>query len=188
LSAGPAFAFKNIEGCDVASFAAKDAPIKIEPERWQTYRDGVALLLGKTQSAAATDWRSLGFDVADLQKSLLDKIRNTQAYRDYLASESCRVIVKVDANAVSMLLGEVVKSDSAAAPLQPLVEHGLNQIDRIERSARFRSTQDRTLMLAGYYCFAAGVIVPFLPPERLKTITLEDFGQTASCKDAGRTG
>jgi hypothetical protein len=43
-------------------------------------------------------------------------------------------------------------------------------------------------MLAGYYCFAAGVIVPFLPPERLKTITLEDFGQTASCKDAGRTG
>jgi hypothetical protein len=34
----------------------------------------------------------------------------------------------------------------------------------------------------------AAAIVAFLPPDRRAEITLEDFGQTVSCKDAGRTG
>ena len=34
----------------------------------------------------------------------------------------------------------------------------------------------------------AGAIISRLPPERQQTITLADFGQTAPCKDAGRTG
>ena len=116
--------------------------------------------------------------------------QGSQAYQDYLAGDSCRVLVKLNEGAVDALLAEAAQSTpvSAMEALRQVTQAALAQIDRIERSARFRSNQDRTLMLAGYYCFVAGAIMSQLPPERQQTITLADFGQTVPCKDAGRTG
>jgi hypothetical protein len=74
----------------------------------------------------------------------------------------------------------------AAKALATVVEAARTQIDRIERTARFRSNQDRVLFAARYYCFIAASIAAFLPPARLADIALEDFGETMSCKDAGR--
>jgi hypothetical protein len=71
--------------------------------------------------------------------------------------------------------------------LGAIVQAARTQIDNIERSARFRSNRDKTLFAAQYYCFIAAAIVAFLPPERRAEIALEDFGETVSCKDAGRT-
>jgi hypothetical protein len=61
-------------------------------------------------------------------------------------------------------------------------------MDNLDRSARFRSVQDRTLALASYNCFVAATILAPLPPEKRHSLTLADFGDTAPCKDAGRTG
>jgi hypothetical protein len=77
--------------------------------------------------------------------------------------------------------------EPAAAALRRVTEAARTQIDNIERSARFRSNRDKTLFGAHYYCFVAGAIVALLPPERQPEITLESFGNTVGCKDAGRT-
>jgi hypothetical protein len=61
------------------------------------------------------------------------------------------------------------------------------QIDRIERTARFSSNQAKTLMEAQYYCFVAGASAALLLPKRRESIALEDFGETISCKEVGRT-
>ena len=112
----------------------------------------------------------------------------SQAYQDYLASDSCRLVDKLNARAVDALLDEAAISTPASvmAALRQVTQAALAQIDRIDRSARFRSNEDRTLMLAGYYCFVA--ILSQLPPERQQSITLAAFGETVPCKDAGRTG
>ena len=186
--ASPALAFKNIEGCDIIAFAASSSPVPIPPERWQAYRDQVAALLG--DPSASNDLRGLALALVDIQKRLLAPDQGSQAYQDYLAGDSCRVLVKLNEAAVDALLAEAAKSTpvSAMEALRQVTQAALAHIDRIERSARFRSNQDRTLMLAGYYCFVAGAIMSQLPPERQQTITLADFGQTVPCKDAGRTG
>ncbi len=191
LSASPASAFKHIEGCDIVAFAGQSSPVPIPPERWQAYSSSAASLLSQaTQSAAAANWRDLAFDLIDLQKNLLAPDRGSKAHRDYLASDRCRVLVKLNANAVDALLNEAAQSASgdAMAALRAVIDAGRAQIEGIERSARFRSNEDRVLMLAGYYCFDAGAIAAFLPPERLATLELADFGETVSCTEAGRTG
>ena len=134
--------------------------------------------------------RGLALALIDIQKRLLAPDQGSQAYQGYLAGDSCRVLVKLNEGAVDALLAEAAQSTppSAMEALRQVTRAALAQIDRIERSARFRSNQDRTLMLAGYYCFVAGAIMSQLPPERQQTITLADFGQTAPCKDTGRTG
>jgi hypothetical protein len=184
----PALAFKNIEGCDIVAFAASASPVPIPPERWQAYRDQVAALLGDPSSS--NDLRGLALALIDIQKRLLAPDQGSPAYQDYLAGDSCRVLVKLNEGAVDALLAEAAQSTPASAmeALRQVTQAALAQIDRIERSARFRSNQDRTLMLADYYCFVAGAIMLQLPPERQQTITLAGFGQTAPCKDAGRTG
>jgi hypothetical protein len=184
----PALAFKNVEGCDLVAFASSSSPVSIAPERWQAYRDQVAALLA--DPPVPGDLRGLALALVDLQKNLLAPDQGSPAYQAYLTSDSCHVLVKINQAAVDALLEEAAQSTSAAsmAALRQVVQAALAQIDRIERSARFRSNQDRTLMLAGYYCFVAGAIMSQLPPERQPTITLADFGDTVSCKDAGRTG
>jgi hypothetical protein len=184
----PALAFKNIEGCDLVAFASPSSPVPIAPERWQAYRDQVAALLA--DPSASADLRGLALALVDLQKNLLAPDQGSPAYQAFLASDSCRVLVKINQAAVDALLDAAAQSTSAdsMAALRQVVQAALAQIDRIERSARFRSNQDRTLMLAGYYCFVAGAIMSQLPPERQPTVTLADFGDTVSCKDAGRTG
>ena len=188
LCAGPAQAFKNIEGCDIVAFAAPSSPIPISPERWEAYRQQVAALLGDPSSSS--DLRGLAFALIDIEKRLLAPEAGSQAYQDYLASDSCRLLDKLNARAVDALLDEAAQSTPASVmqALRQVTQAALAQIDRIERSARFRSNEDRTLMLAGYYCFVAGAIMSQLPPERQQTITLADFGETVPCKDAGRTG
>ncbi len=191
LSASPASAFKYIEGCDIVAFAGQSSPVPIPPERWQAYGNSAAFLLTQsTQSAAAANWRDLAFKLVDLQKNLLAPDRGSTAYQDYLASDRCSVLVKLNANAVDSLLDEAAQSASgdAMAALRAVIDAGRAQIDRIERSARFRSNEDKVLMLAGYYCFDAGAIAALLPPERLARLELKDFGETVSCTEAGRTG
>jgi hypothetical protein len=188
LGASPALAFKNIEGCDIVAFAASSSPVPIPPERWEAYRQQVAALLADPSSSK--DLRELALALVDIEKRLLASAAGSQTYQDYLASDSCRLLDKLNARAVDALLDEAAQSTPASVmvALRQVTQAALAQIDRIERSARFRSNEDRTLMLAGYYCFVAGAILSQLPPERQQTITLADFGETVPCKDAGRTG
>lgn len=190
FSASPALAFKHIAGCDIVAFAAQGSPVPIAPERWQAYRANSELLLSQSQSAAATDWRGLAASLIGAQNALLAPEKESQAYQDYLASDSCRVLAKLDSGAIETMLGAVSQSapGTTSAALRGVTQAARTQIDRIERSARFRSGQDKTLFAAHYYCFVAGAIVALLPPERQQTIALDDFGETVTCKDAGRTG
>jgi hypothetical protein len=79
-------------------------------------------------------------------------------------------------------------SEPIGAALRRVTPAARLQIDRIERSARFRSGKDKTAMAAEYYCFVAAAIAGLLPPERQQTVTLESFGTTIACRDIGRTG
>ena len=189
VSASPALAFKNIEGCDIVAFASPSSPVPIAPERWQAYAQAAASLLENPPSKATNDWRGLALGLFGLQKDLLAPDRGSKAYQGYLASDSCRVLVKLNAGSVEALLDEVGQSTSgdAMAALRHLVDAARKQMDNLDRAARFRSGQDRKLSLAAYNCFVAGAIVALLPPERPKAVALEDFGETVTCKDAGRT-
>jgi len=191
FSASPALAFKNIEGCDIVAFAAPSSPVPIAPERWQSYRAAAETILGAAPQAQASvqEWRPVAAELIGAQKSLLAPEKGSKAYQDYLAGDSCRVLAKLDAGAIEVLLDEVARSapEPAATALRRITEAARTQIDNIERSARFRSNRDKTLFAAHYYCFVAGAIVALLPPERQPGITLESFGNTVGCKEAGRT-
>jgi hypothetical protein len=188
FSAGPALALKNIEGCDIVVFAAKGSPVPVTPEQWLEYRADVEAALLSGDEAAAANPRALAANVVAAQEELLALIKASPAYQDYLAGGSCRILAKLDASAVKALLAEAMATmdQDAAKALAAVVEAARTQIDRIERTARFRSNQDRVLFAARYYCFIAASIAAFLSPERLADIALEDFGETMSCKDAGR--
>ena len=192
FGATPALAFKNLAGCDLVAFAAKDSPVAPAPERWQAYRDGVIALLGSPPAADAplAAWRALANRLIEAQQTLLAHQHDSQAYRDYLAGDNCRVLAKLDAGAVDALLDEAAQTtpEPIGAALRRVTQAARTQIDNIERSARFRSGKDKTAMAAEYYCFVAGAILGLLPPERQQTVTLESFGTTIPCRDIGRTG
>ena len=192
FGADPALAFKNIAGCDLVAFAAKDSPIAIPAARWQSYRDQAVAILAAAPAADASlaDWRALANELIAAQNSLLAPEQGSDAYRDYLASDSCRVLSKLNASAVHGLLDEVaqIAPEPIAAALQRVTQAARMQIDNIERSARFRSGKDKTAMAAQYYCFVASAILGLLPPEREQAVTLESFGTTIACRDIGRTG
>jgi len=184
--AQPAHAFKNIEGCDIVALAGASSPISLPPESVTDYSSAVGLSLGQQAgSAAAPNWQSLAASIVGQQHSLLDKIKSSQAYKDYLAGESCRVLVKLNSAAAEGLLAEAEISGHAGV-LRGLYERTLKQIDRVQSAARFRSAQDEAAVAAGYYCFIAAAIMSQLPPERQQSLTLADFGDTIACKDAGR--
>lgn len=192
LSTGPALAFKSIEGCDLVAFAAKDSAISIPADVWEDYRAAAEKILAGAPSSGASlqAWRALADELIVAQALLLQPVKGSQAYNDYLAGDSCRVLARLNGRAIEALLAEVAQAAPApvAAALREVVEAARTQIDRIERTARFTSNRARILMAAHYYCFVAGAIVALLPPERRAEIALDDFGQTISCKDAGRTG
>ena len=192
VGAGPALAFKNIEGCDIVAFAAKDTPVAMSAERRQVYGDSLTTVLEAAPGAdaAIAAWRALANRLIEQQKALLAPDQASPAYRDYVAGESCRVLSKLNSSAVEGLLGEVAQtaSEPVATALARVTAAARTQIDNIERSARFRSLTDKTAMAAQYYCFVAGAIVGLLPPERQQTIALESFGTTIACRDIGRTG
>jgi hypothetical protein len=192
LSASPAFAFKNIAGCDLVAFAAKDSPIAIPAARWQSYRDQAAAILATAPAADASlaDWRALANELIAAQNSLLAPEQGSDAYRDYLASDRCLALAKLNPGAVDGLLDAAARAapEPAAIALRRVTQAARMQIDNIERSARFRSGKDKTAMAAQYYCFVAGAILGLLPPEREQAVTLESFGTTIACRDIGRTG
>lgn len=192
FGATPALAFKNLAGCDLVAFAAKDSPVPLAPERWQAYRASVIALLGSPPDADATlaAWRALANRVIEAQQALLAPDRDSPSYDGYLAGDSCRVLAKLDAGAVDALLDEAAQtaSEPTGAALRRVTQAARLQIDNIERSARFRSGKDKTAMAAEYYCFVAGAILALLPPERQQTVTLESFGNTIACHGIGRTG
>ena len=192
FSASPALAFKNIAGCDIVAFAASSSPVPIAAERWQSYRDAAETILGAAPQTQASvqEWRPVAAELIGAQKNLLAPDKGSKAYQNYLAGDRCRVLSKLDSGAFETLLDEVAQSTpgQAATTLRRVTQAARTQIDRIERSARFRSGQDKTLFAAHYYCFVAGAIVALLPPERQQKIALDNFGETVTCKDAGRTG
>jgi hypothetical protein len=192
VSAGPALAFKNLEGCDIVAFAGKDTPVAVPAERWQAYRDSFTAILGAAPDADApiAAWRALANELIAAQKALLAPDRASPAYGDYLASDSCRVLSTLDSGAIQARIGEVaqVTSEQAATALGRVTQAARTQIDRIERTARFRSGKDKTAMAAQYYCFVAGAIAGLLPPDRQQTIALDSFGTSIPCRDIDRTG
>jgi hypothetical protein len=166
--------------------------VPLAAAHWQAYRDSVVALLAAPPDADATlaAWRALANRLIEAQQTLLAPQRDSQAYRDYLAGDSCRVLAKLDASAVDALLDEAAQTapEPIGDALRRVTRAARLQMDNIERSARFRSGKDKTAMAAEYYCFVAGAILGLLPPERQQTVTLESFGTTIACRDIGRTG
>jgi len=189
-TASPALAFKTIEGCDIVALASQAQSLGIAPERWQSYHDTVEAILAAAPAGEASlaDWRAVAGQLITAQTELLAPAKTSKAYQDYLASDSCLVVSKLNAGAVETLLDEVGQSTpvSAMTALRQVTQAARTQMDRIERSARFRSKRDKTLMSAQYYCFVAAAIQALLPPERQQTLALGDFGETVGCKEAGR--
>jgi hypothetical protein len=185
LGGTPALAFKSIEGCDIVAFASASSPVPIAPERWQAYREAIEALLGDSSH----DARALALALAQAEQNLLAPDKASPAYQGYLA-DSCQLIVKLNGDAVEAKLDQIEPSlpASSMAALRQVIDAARRQMDNLDRSARFRSNQDRTLALAAYNCFVAGLIAGLLPPEIQASLTLADFGDTVSCKDAGRTG
>jgi hypothetical protein len=190
LGARPALAFKNVEGCDIVAFASPASPIEISNARWQAYRESAeAVLSAAPGEDTMQGWRAVADKLIEVQMSLLEPVKASRAYQDYVAGESCLVLGRLDASAVEGLLDEVDGSapEPQAAALRQVTRAARAQIDNIERSARFRSARDRTLFKAGYYCFVAAAIHALLPPERREATELGAFGQTVTCREAGRT-
>lgn len=190
FSAGPAHALKHLGGCDIVAFAAKGSPVAVSLQLWLDYRQATETALVPDRNAApvGTDPRALSAGMVQAQMDFLAALGGAAAYQDYLAGGSCRLLGKLNASAIDALLAEATSAMAAPAAqaLAAIVQATRTQIDNIERSARFRSARDKTLFAAQYYCFIAGAIVAFLPPERRAEIALEDLGDTVSCKDAGR--
>ncbi|MGZ8401499.1 MAG: hypothetical protein ACXWVI_09400 [Methyloceanibacter sp.] len=189
-AASPALAFKTIEGCDIVALASQAQSSGIAPEHWQSYHDKVETILGAAPKGEASlaDWRAVAGELIKAQTELLEPVRASQAYQDYLSGDKCLVLSKLNAGAVETLLEEAGQSTPAPAmtALRQVTQAARTTMDRIERSARFRSKRDKTFMAAQYYCFVAASIQALLPLERQQTIGLGAFGETIGCKEAGR--
>ena len=185
LGGTPALAFKSIEGCDIVAFASASSPVPIAPPRWQAYREAIEALLADS----SYDARTLALALVQAEQTLLAPDKGSPAYQGYLA-ESCQLNVKLNDATVAAKLDQIAATlpASSMAALRQVIDAARRQMDNLDRSARFRSNQDRTLALAAYNCFVAGLIAGLLPPELRASLTLADFGDTVSCQDAGRPG
>jgi hypothetical protein len=183
FGSGPGHAF-TVESCDIVAFAGKTSLVVTAPAPWQVYREAADAAVAMTAPGA----RLTALIAA--QADFIEAVKQSAAYRDHLAGESCRVLSTLSEGAVDALLAEAVAQLPAPSgeALATAIAEAKAQLDRIKQTARFRSAKDLTLFAARYYCFIAATIVAFLPPERRAEISLEDFGDTVSCKDAGRTG
>jgi hypothetical protein len=126
-------------------------------------------------------------DLVEAQTELLAPVQESDAYRAYLAGDSCFVLGTLAPKSVAAVLAELEGSaPEAAAVARRIADSARKQVETITRSARFRSTRDRTLLSAQYYCFAAGAIHAALSGEDRKSIPLSRFGNTVACQAAGR--
>jgi hypothetical protein len=182
---GPALAFKNLEACDIVMFASGAAPSEIAPEAWLAYRDEVVTILG---GAANKDLTEAADRLVEAQESLLAPIAGSDAYKDYVAGESCLVLKSLSVEGIDAALGAADPSTPASAieNARAIANSARAQMDMISRSARFRSGRDQTLLAARYYCFAAGTIHALVAPDKQANVSLGTYGRTIGCKDAGR--
>jgi hypothetical protein len=185
LCTEPALAFKNLEACDIVMFASGAAPSEIAPEAWLSYRDEVTTILG---DAAGKDLNAAADRLVEAQASLLAPIAGSDAYKDYVASESCLVLKNLSVEGIDAALEAADPSTPASAieNARAIANSARAQMDMISRSARFRSGRDQTLLAARYYCFAAGMIEALVAPDKQASISLGTYGTTIGCKDAGR--
>ena len=186
---GQALAFKNLQACDIVMFASGAAPSEIAAEAWLAYSDEMVTLLSVAPAAGDSNaTQGMADRVIEAQNSLLAPIADSDGYKDYLAGGSCLVLKSLTNAGIDAALGAVAAATPAIAVqnARALANAARAQMDMISRSARFRSTLDRTLLAARYYCFAAGTIQALVPPEKQSSISLGTYGTTVGCKDAGR--
>jgi hypothetical protein len=186
---GPAFASKNVAACDIVSFAGHAAPIEIAAERWQSYRDKVEAILSEAPKGETTQAsQEVAAALIEAQTALLEPVKASEAYAEYLASDSCLLLTSLDPAGVEAVLSELGPStpEQAIAAARQIANTARQAVSTIARSARFRSTRDQALVSAQYYCFAAGAIHALLSPAQQASTVLGTFGSTVSCKDAGR--
>ncbi len=185
LCTGPALAFKNLEACDIVMAASGQAPLEIEPEAWQSYRNEVSTILHDT---AGKDLSEAADRLIEAQESLLAPVAGSDAYKDYIASESCLLLKSLSRDGVDAALAAADPSTPAEAveDARAIANSARAQMEMISRSARFRSGRDKTLLAARYYCFAAGTIEALVAPDKQTSISLGTYGTTIGCKEAGR--
>ncbi len=186
---GQALAFKNLQACDIVMFASGAAPSEIAPEAWLAYSDEMVALLSVAPVAGDSNaTQGIADRVIEAQNSLLAPVTDSDGYKDYLASGSCLVLKSLTSDGIDAALGAVAPATPpiAVQNARALANAARAQMDMISRSARFRSTLDRTLLAARYYCFAAGTIQALVSPEKQSSISLGTYGTTVGCKDAGR--
>jgi hypothetical protein len=181
---GSALAFKNLEACDIVMFASGAAPSEIAPEAWLAYRDEVVTILGD----AGKDLSAAADRLVEAQASLLAPIAGSDAYKDYVAGESCLVLKSLSVEGIDAALDAADPSTPASAieNARAIANSARAQMDMISRSARFRSGRDHTLLAARYYCFAAGTIHALVATDKQASVSLGTYGTTIGCKDAGR--
>ena len=130
FSAGPALAFKNIEGCDIVAFAGKDPPVAIPAERWQAYGDSLTTVLEAAPGAdaAIAAWRALANQLIKKQKALLGSgtladlptaklIQYLQLGDARVVLSARRVKVAVNADFLSWLVDDALPVLGKVAPV-----------------------------------------------------------------------
>ncbi len=138
--------------------------------------------------AAGKDLNEAADRLVEAQASLLAPIAGSDAYKDYVASESCLVLKSLSVEGIDAALEAADPSTPASAieNARAIANSARAQMDMISRSARFSSGRDQTLLAARYYCFAAGMIEALVAPDKQASISLGTYGTTIGCKDAGR--
>jgi hypothetical protein len=185
--AEPAFAFKNLQGCDIVLAASGRAPFTIAPDAWQAYRDDVRSIL--SSPASTVDELAAAADLlVAAQTTLLEPIADSDAYRDYLSGDICQVLKTLTPEGIDAALAaaDPATPPSALATARAIANAARTQVATITRSAKFRSGRDETLLSARYYCFAAATLEALVATGKEASIPLGSYGTTVGCKDAGR--
>jgi hypothetical protein len=184
---GPAFAFKNLQGCDIVAATSGQAPFTVAPDGWRAYRDDVRGILS-TPASTVDDLTAAADLLVAAQRTLLQPITDADTYRDYLLGESCHVLKTLTPAGIDAALAAADLSMPATVVqnARAIANAARTQVATIARSAKFRSGRDQTLLSARYYCFAAGTLQALVSPDKLVSINLGSYGTTVGCKDAGR--
>jgi hypothetical protein len=185
--AAPAFAFKNLQGCDIVTATSGQAPFTVAPDAWQAYRDDVRGILS-TPASTLDDLTAAADLLVAAQMTLLQPITDADSYRDYLLGDKCHVLKTLTPEGIDAALAaaDPATPRSTLETARAIANAARTQVATITRSAKFRSGRDQTLLSARYYCFAAGTLQALVAPAKLASMKLDSYGATIGCKDAGR--
>jgi hypothetical protein len=185
--AGPALAFKNLQGCDIVIATSGQAPFTVAPDAWQAYRDDVRGILS-TPASTLDDLTAAADLLVAAQTTLLQPITDADSYRDYLLGDKCQVLTTLTPEGIDAALAaaDPTTPKSTLETARAIANAARTQVSTITRSAKFRSGRDQTLLSARYYCFAAGALQALVSPAKLASMKLDSYGTITGCKDAGR--